>query len=166
MSQIVGGPWSNDPNAPQIPYTEYFGEKAYFAGFVTGAIFYGTVSYTSACPCPLCLTIIQGIVVVLFFKCTSTLLDPANRLRGGIRWGLVAHTTAMFSFVTIYNGMYLNLQSISFVDYRAFPGLGDYLSPGPLGYQYLIYTGPMCMIPHIVFLLNTWLADGLLVSPI
>jgi len=35
-------PWSNNPNAPQIPYELYFGEKANFAGILIGAILYGT----------------------------------------------------------------------------------------------------------------------------
>jgi hypothetical protein len=30
---------------------------------------------------------------------------PVNRTRGGIKWGLVAHTAAMFSFVTIYTAI-------------------------------------------------------------
>jgi len=35
-------PWSDNPNAPQIPYDLYFGEKANFAGILVGAILYGT----------------------------------------------------------------------------------------------------------------------------
>ena len=37
-----GTPWSTNPYAPQIPYWLYFAEKANFAGFLIGAIFYGT----------------------------------------------------------------------------------------------------------------------------
>jgi hypothetical protein len=41
-----GHPWSNNPNAPQIPYSLYFAEKANFAGLLIGAIFYGMRTYT------------------------------------------------------------------------------------------------------------------------
>ena len=86
----------------------------------------------------------------------GALLDPASRTKGGIKWGLVAHTAAMFSFVTIYTGMSLNLQSISYVDNRAFPA-------GPLVYQLSISTQAVSIVPNIMFPLNQWLADGFLV---
>lgn len=44
-------PWSNDPNAPQIPYELYVIEKAYFAGCLLGAMFYGTHNYAAVYPC-------------------------------------------------------------------------------------------------------------------
>jgi hypothetical protein len=66
-----------------------------------------------------------GIVIVLFFQCMGALLNPVNRARGGIKWGLVAHTAAMFSFVTIYTAMTLDIQSISYIDNRDFPGDGE-----------------------------------------
>ena len=42
MSDSSEKPWSNNPFAPQIPYSLYFSEKANFAGILIGAIFYGT----------------------------------------------------------------------------------------------------------------------------
>ena len=45
MSNSTTTPWSDNPNAPKIPYALYLGEKAYFAGFLIGAIFYGTQTY-------------------------------------------------------------------------------------------------------------------------
>lgn len=87
-----------------------------------------------------------------------------NRTNGNIKWPLVVHTAAMFSFVTVYTAMYLNLQSISFIDNREYTGLNDDLAPGPIGYQQLIYNKPIAFFAHIMFMLNTWLADGLLVS--
>ena len=104
---------------------------------------------------------IQGIVVVLFFQCIGTLLDPVNQTRGGIKWGLVAYTTVMFSFVTIYTATSLDIQSISYIDNRGSSG-GD--GPGPLGYQTLIFPRAINIVPNAMFLLNNWLADGLLVS--
>ena len=47
MSDSLIIPWSDNPNAPKIPYVLYYVEKVYFAGFVIGAIFYGTVTCTS-----------------------------------------------------------------------------------------------------------------------
>lgn len=106
---------------------------------------------------------VLGIVVVLFFQCVATLLDPANRRKEGIkRWGLIAYTVVMFSFVTVYTGMGSDILSISFIDNRGFQGVGDTIPPGPIGYQYSIYPDAISLIPNIMFLFNNWLADGLL----
>ena len=108
---------------------------------------------------------IPGIVIVLFFQCVATLLDPANRSKEGIkRWGLIAYTVVMFSFVTVYTAMSSDILSISFIDNRQFPGVGDTLPPGPIGYEYSIYSKAISLIPNIMFLFNNWLADGLLAS--
>ena len=93
----------------------------------------------------------------------GALFNPANRTKGGIRWGLVAHTVAMFSFVTISTALNLDIQSFSYIDNREFPGNGG-IPPGPLGYQFLIYSKAISVVPSIMFILNQWLADGLLVS--
>lgn len=89
-----------------------------------------------------------------------------DRTRERTKWGLVVHAVAMFSFVTIYTAMTLNIQSISFIDNREFPGVGDVLPPGPVGYQFFIYSKPISIVPNVMFVLNNWLADGLLVSPV
>jgi len=107
-----------------------------------------------------------GIVVVLFFHCMVALLDPGNRKREGTKWGLVSYTVVMFSFVTVFTAMNLNVQSISFIDNREFPGVEGVLPPGPLGYQFFIYSQALSVIPNVMFLLNNWLADGLLVSSV
>ncbi|KAF9652147.1 hypothetical protein BDM02DRAFT_3183873 [Thelephora ganbajun] len=143
MSDSSQKPWSNNPNAPKIPYELYFGEKTTFAGILIGAISY-------------------GIVIVLFLQCMGALFDPVNRRSGGVRWGLVAYSVAMFSFVTIFTAMNLNVQSISFIDNREFPGVKDVLPPGPLGYQLEIYSNVLSIVPNLMFLFNNWLADGLL----
>ena len=106
-----------------------------------------------------------GIGIVLFFQCMSALLNSVNHPKGKIRWGLVTHTAAMFSFVTVYTATTLDTQSISYIDNREFPG-ADGWSPGPLGYQFFIYSKPITVIPSIMFAFNQWLADGLLVSTI
>jgi hypothetical protein len=158
--------WSDNPNAPQIPYSLYFAEKANFAGFLIGAIFYGTKIHMSAPPySPGPFDCNLGVVIVLFFQCMSALFNPVNRAKG-IKWGLVIHSAAMFTFVTVYTATGLDLQSISYIDNREFPGIDGVLSPGPLGYQFLIYSNVINVVPTLMFQFNNWLADGLLVSPV
>ena len=45
MSDSSEGPWSNNPNAPQIPYPLYLGEKESFAGTLIGSMLYGRPVY-------------------------------------------------------------------------------------------------------------------------
>lgn len=95
----------------------------------------------------------------------SALFDPVNRTTGGTRWGLVSYTVAMFSFVTVYTAINLDILSVSYIDNREFPaGVDGVLPPGPFGYQALIYSRAMDTISNVMFLLNNWLADGLLVG--
>ena len=148
-------PWSNSPNAPQITYWVYLGEEENFAGVLIGAIFYGSLQLSVVTL--FFLSTVLGIVVVLFFQCMGALLDPTSRTKGGIKWGLVAHTAAMFLFVTIYTAINLDLQSISYIDNQAFPG-------GPLLYQLYVSAKAISLVPNVMFPLNQWLADGLLVS--
>ena len=70
----------------------------------------------------------------------------------------------MFSIVTALGAMGLNVQLISYIDRREFPGIEGGVPPGPLGYQPLIRSGVLTIIPDLMFFLNGWLADGLLVS--
>ena len=95
----------------------------------------------------------------------SAFFNPANRPKGGIKWPLIVHTALMFSFVTIYTGTSLDLQSVSYIDNREFPGVDGLVPPGPLGYQLFIYSSAISIVPNLMVLLNNWLADGLLVSP-
>ena len=111
----------------------------------------------------LLINLVLGVAVILFFQCMGTLMGSASRAKQGIRWGLVAHTSAMFSFVTIFTAMNMDLLSVSYIDNRAFPG-DDKAPPGPFGYQFRIFSQPINVTPYIMFFLNNWLADGLLVS--
>jgi hypothetical protein len=131
--QLPHRPWSDNPNAPKIPYDLYFEEKANFAGILIGSILYGT----RKAPPPtrpsirahLFVRFILGILIVLFFQCMAALFNPANRRREGIKWGLVSYTVVMFSFVTVFTAMNLNIQSISYIDNREFPGVEGVLPP-------------------------------------
>lgn len=95
----------------------------------------------------------------------SALLHPAHPTAKGIRWGLVAHTVAMFSFLTIGAAINREIFSISYIDNRKFPGADGSL-PGPIGFQSSDFSSQE-FIRYIAigtFPLNQWLADGLLVS--
>ena len=107
---------------------------------------------------------VLGILIVLFFQCMDTLFNPVNPRREGIRWGLVSYTVAMFTFVTVLAGMALHIESISYIDNREFPGLEGVLPPGPLGYVNSIRQTALSIIPNLMFFLNNWLADSLLVG--
>ena len=93
----------------------------------------------------------------------AALFHPFNRREDGIKWGLVTYTVSMFAIVTIFTAMNLDIQSISFIDNREYAGDGDTIPPGPLGYQLFIYSKAITIVPNLMFLLNNWLADGLLV---
>ena len=107
---------------------------------------------------------------MLFFQCITALLNHAHRREEGIKWWPVFYTVAMFSFVTVYIGMNLGIQSNSFIDNRegnstrsGSPNSANSTS-GPLDYQSNIRQTTHGIIPNVMFTLNNWLADGLLVS--
>ena len=93
----------------------------------------------------------------------ATLLSPVDRRRGGIKWGHVSYTVLMFSLATVYTATNLNVQSVSYIDNREFPGVEGVLPPGPLGYLWF-NSRVLCTVPNLMFLLNNWLADGLMVG--
>ena len=96
----------------------------------------------------------------------ATLLNPANPMRKGMRWALVAHTVAMLLFLTISVGIPYDEVSIEYIDNREFPGDGGELLPGPVGYDGVLSFKAAISIFGAMFPLNQWLSDGLLVSPI
>ena len=168
MSESQEPPWSNNPNAPKIPYSLYLEEKADFAGMLIASVLYGTykMSYAHACiAVSLFVRFVPGILIVLFFQCIVALFNPINRKGAGVKWGLVSYTMTMFSIATVLTGMALNLESISHIDNREFPGVKGEFSPGPIGYQLSIWSGVLVIPPRLMFLLNNWLSDGLLVGP-
>ena len=128
--------------------------------------------YSMVCPnisfrvSVLILPILLGIVIILFFRCMDTLLNPVSRTKGSIKWSLVAHTVAMFSVATVDTAFNFDLQSICYIDNRNFSGVSGVLLPGPFSYQQFIYSDAINVIPNIMFLLNTCLADGLLVGSV
>lgn len=111
-----------------------------------------------------CSILISGIVIVLFYQCMSVLCDPVNHTRENVKWGLVAYTVAAFSFVTIFTATNLYIQSISYIGNREFLGVTGISTSGPLGYQLLTHSKMVSICRNLTFLLNNWLAEGLLVS--
>ena len=92
----------------------------------------------------------------------SVLLSPVNSIRSGIKWALGFHTIAMFSLLTIPFGIDLIDASLCYVNNREFPG-NDKYPPGPIGYWGTLNTKATATIFYVMFPLNQWLADGLLV---
>jgi len=93
---------------------------------------------------------------MLFFQCMAALLNPIYRRGEGIKWWLVSHTVAMFSFATVCTAVNLGIQSTSLIDHCE--------GPGPFYYQHGIRKTTLTFISNITFIFNGWLADGLLVS--
>ena len=168
MPDLLETPWSNHPNAPKLAPWLYFLEKANFSGLIIGAILYGTPNYSWVylVLTPSARSIPPGIIIVLFFQCMGAFLNPINRTRGRTKLGLTAYTVIMFSLTTINIAMNLGIQSICYVDFRGFPGVPDWLGPGPAGYMRFTSTKAIQVVPDIFFFLNFWLADGLLVSSV
>ena len=94
----------------------------------------------------------------------AALLNFAHRREEGIKWWLVFYTLAMFSFVTVYTGMNLYIQSISFIDNRQDVPAYSPRASGPLNYQHNFRQTSLGLIPNTMFNLNNWLADGFLVG--
>ena len=102
---------------------------------------------------------------MVFFKCIATLFDPVHRRGERTKWGLVLYTTIMFCATTVLTGLGFTIQSDSSIDNREFPGIGDTLPPGPLGYQSFTFADVLTLVSNPMFFLSGWLADGLLVTP-
>ena len=160
-------PWSDNPNAPKIPYHLYVQEKASFAGNMIGSILYGTPHlHVHLSVLTLSVRLVLGVLIVLSFKCIAALFDPDNRRRNSMKWGLVPYTVITFSVSTAVTAIQLNVLSLRHIDNREFPGVRDALPPGPLGYQSSIFSGVLPVVDNLLFFVNGWLADGLLVSSV
>ena len=80
MSDFLGLPWSQKPNAPQIPLFLYLAEKESSAGLLIGTILYGTLTpciRLSVLTLPVRPTIL-GVVIALFSQCIGVLPYPAT----------------------------------------------------------------------------------------
>ena len=102
-----------------------------------------------------------GIVIAVSFQCMTALFNPAYRGGKPIKWGIVSYTVAVFSLLTVGTAMQLNGQSTSYVDNRE----STSILAVPFKYQVAkVAPDPIRIIQNIIFALNNWLADGLLVS--
>jgi len=101
---------------------------------------------------------------MMFFQSMAGLLSPLYRGREGVKWGVISYTLALFSIVTVYTAMNLDIESVSYIDNRDFPGVKGMLPPGPLGFRSFLYADALSITPNVMFFLNNWLADAFLVS--
>jgi len=157
----------SDPQA-QCPKSilskyDYTAEKATLAGSFIASILYGTTAHTFVHSRSLRLFFVLGVLTILFFRSIAALLNPVHR-REGIKWRVVLYTVAMFSFATVYTMMDHRNKSNMFIDHRPGVQIGVYTYSGPLIYQTLLRKKVLGLIPNLMFALNNWLADGLLVS--
>ena len=130
MSDSHQKPWSDNPNAPIMPYDLYLYEKALFAGNLVNVIPYST------CRKPPPPSVRAHFVCPTYSRdCHRAVLQIHRR---PVKWGLVAYIVAMFLLVTIGTALRLGTHSVSYIDNRGFPGVEGVLSPGPLGYQHFI----------------------------
>ena len=164
MSDTQQKPWSDNPNAPKVPYDVYFAEKSNFAGVLIAAVFYG-MSGTPNLHVRLYVfnRFVLGFLIMLFFQCMAALLNPVNSKREGIKWGLVCYIVLVFSCATVVIGSAENIASLSFIDNRDFPGVKGLYPPGPVGYMAMTCSGAAGIAPSLGALLGYLLADGLLV---
>ena len=102
----------------------------------------------------------------MFFQCLTALFSPIHRRGDPINWEVVSYTVVMFSLVTIEIATQLHIQSLSYIDNRGFPGGDGVSSSGPYGYQRHIDPKAISVAQGVAFVLNNWLADGLLVIPL
>ena len=85
--------------------------------------------HTRPCAC----SIVPGTVIVLFFQYMTALLGPTNRMKEGKRWGIVAHTVALFSVSMVSFATGLVSFLVIYMNAREFPGTDDWPME-PLGY--------------------------------
>jgi len=104
------------------------------------------------------------MLIVLFFKCITALLNPIYRRGESIKLGLVSYTVVMFSLATVFTAMNLDLESIAYIDNPNFTGITGVEKPGPLGYLDFIYLKTINVVPNVAFVVSNWLGDGFLVS--
>ena len=93
----------------------------------------------------------------------GALLNPVCGTKKAIKWGLVAQTFVMFSFLTIANLINDDLLSVEFVNNREFSEAGRLL--GPFNYAFFVDEEAEGTVAGFLPLINQWLANGLLVSP-
>ena len=153
-------------SSPNLISYEHNNEKYSFRGILIAAILHGMSHKPDrfpTCTHLVCSVYRPGIVVVLFCQCMGALLSPTNHKHkaGGIRWGLVTLTTAMFLFSTTALALNLDALSSNYIDTRNNPILP---LPGPLGSW--IDPSTFSIILTNMISLNQWLADGLLVSSV
>ena len=92
------------------------------------------------------------------------LFNPIHCRGERVKWGLVSYVTVMFSLLTALPVISSAVFSISYINNRRFAGVVGLLPPGPVGYMSFISSTAISFLPDALAIMNSWLADGLLVS--
>ena len=117
MSDSQRKPWSNNPNAPKIPYDLHHREKSNIIENFISSIF--MVHARHSClhvrlsALTLSVWLVLGVAIMLFSKCMAALFNPTHRRSEHIKRGLVSYTPVMFSLVTVHSTVVFEIQSIS-----------------------------------------------------
>jgi hypothetical protein len=93
----------------------------------------------------------------------GVLLNPVKPIERGIKWSVIIHTVAMFSFLTTIFAICIIYLPTEYIDNREYPGVGEN-PPASLGYDSTLNNDAVATVYNVMFPLNQWLADGLLVG--
>jgi hypothetical protein len=98
-----------------------------------------------------------GILVAIF---AQLLPHIAKSVHGKtLNLPLAVYSSVMFALGTMFLVSSLVTGIDLFIDYRNYPG-------GPAGYATVIFNTPVTMLGNVMFIVASWLADGLMVSGI
>lgn len=86
-------------------------------------------------------------------------------MRRSAKWGLLAQTVTLFLVLTIHISVDQYAALLELIENRNFPGT-ETLPPGPIGYDATHSSLTPFAIYIVMFPLNQWLSDGLLVSSV
>lgn len=140
--------------APDETSSEIWVERALLAGAGIGNIAYGATIALASCDVinePL----ITGIHIVLFLMCFATLWK--GRVRSSkSTYGMLIYISSLFILGTIGNASQMRIVQEAYIDNRNYPG-------GPGAYD--VYDGSVLtnVLGTAAYIINAWLADGLLV---
>lgn len=136
-----GEVFSSNPNAPCLNPAGYIRRKLEFTALMIGVILY-------------------GVTIALFFQSLRALFYP---MKGRVTWGLVTHTVAMFLCLTISVTTELSQLAPFYIDDREYPQFTASMGIlEPWEYLWGSDWPAMSILSNLMFPLNQWLADGLL----
>ncbi|KXN91605.1 hypothetical protein AN958_12723 [Leucoagaricus sp. SymC.cos] len=123
---------SNPYAPPGESAFELYNERTIIDGLFLGAIAY-------------------GIHLTLFIWCFHLLLQKKKNMAD---WFLMVYVSLLFVMGNIGNGTNIKVGELTFVDNRNYPG-------GPNAY-FATGAGPVGLTCNVIYIINTWFQDGLL----